>query len=195
MKIKQRQSLITFRYFLKIFLIVTFPLHIWALLMIFRDFESVSERTVLWDGIGYAGYSLIFTLVESLGIALVVWLLSLLLPRDWENQRAINIAGSLYMILAGASIVDMAFHAFSEARISRQYLHGLETYPSLTNSLIAGAILLFSALIIMLVLRSKKIEHLLTEFYDRIMLLSYLYLALDVMGIALVIVRNISAQV
>ena len=105
----QRRSRLSSKYFLRLFLIVTLPLHIWALLMIFRDFESVSERTILWDGLGYAGYSLIFSLVESLVIALVVWLLSLLLPHKWKDKRAINITGSLYMILAGASMADMAF--------------------------------------------------------------------------------------
>ena len=189
----QRRSRLSSKYFLRLFLIVTFPLHIWALLMIFRDFESVSERTILWDGFGYVGYSLIFTFVESLVIALVVWLLSLLLPRKWKDQRAINITGSLYMILAGASMADMAFHTFNEARISRQYLHGLESYPNLTYGLIAGAMLLFSVVLVMLVLRSTKVEKVLTEFYDRMMLLSTLYLGLDVVGILVVIIRNVSA--
>ena len=53
--------------------------------------------------------------------------------------------------------------------------------------------LLLSVVLVMLVLRSMKVENVLTQFYDRIMLLSYLYLGLDVVGIILVIIRNISA--
>ena len=185
-------SRVSMKYFLKTLLIVTFPLHVWALLMIFRDLEFVSERTEIWDAVGYAGYSLMFTLIESLILALVVWLLSLLLPKKWDTQRSLNIAGSIFLILAGASIVDMAFHAFADVRISRQYLHGLETYPTLTYLLIAGTVILSIVGVVWLILKSARTEQIFTEIYDRIMLLSYFYLFLDVAGIAIVILRNLS---
>ena len=185
-------SRVSMKYFLKTLLIVTFPLHVWALLMIFRDLEFVSERTEIWDAVGYAGYSLMFTLIESLILALVVWLLSLLLPKKWDTQRSLNIAGSIFLILAGASIVDMAFHAFADVRISRQYLHGLETYPTLTYFLIAGTVILSIFGVVWLILKSARTEQIFTEIYDRIMLLSYFYLFLDVAGIAIVILRNLS---
>jgi hypothetical protein len=188
------KSRLDLKSFFRLFLLAAFPIHLWSLLMIFRDVEFLSERTNMWDAVGISGYTLLIALIESLLAALILLGVISILPGKWAEGQRFSIISSLYMILAGASIVDMAFHAFSKARISQQYLHGLETYPSLTYGLIAGAVLLFCVLVTGLILRSKKVENLLTEFYDRIMLLSYLYLALDMVGIALVIVRNINAQ-
>lgn len=181
-------------YFFKTFLVVGFPLHVWALLMVFRDIEFVSERTDMWDAIGYAGYSMMFTLVESLILAVIVWGLSLLLPRKWSNQRALSVTGSAFLVVAGASIVDMAFHAFNQARISRQYLHGLENFTSLTYALIAAAVLVGIAVSVFLILKTKWGEKTFSEVFDRIILLGYFYLFLDLAGIVIVILRNVSEK-
>lgn len=189
---KSKSPRLSLAYFFQLLLIVTFPLHVWALIMVFRDIEFVSERTELWDGIGYAGYSLMFSLGESLILTLIVWLLSLLLPQKWNTQRTLSITGSLFLILAIASIVDMAFHAFDDVRISKQYLHGLATYPTLTYALIAGAVILSMAAVVWVILKSGRGEKLFAAVFDRIMLLSYFYLFLDVVGLVIVILRNVS---
>ena len=180
--------------FFSLFLIAAFPIHLWSLLMIFRDIEFVSERTEMWDAYGYAGYALMIAMFESLVIALILWAISLILPKKWARTRIFTAISSIYLILAGASIVDMAFHAFNEVRISRQYLYGLETYPTLTYALIAGSILLLSALAVGLIIKSEKFNKGLQEAFERISLLSYFYLVLDVFGIILVIIRNVSSQ-
>ena len=186
---------ISFSYFFKTFLVIGFPLHVWALLMVFRDIEFVSERTELWDAIGYAGYSLMFTLVESLILALIVWGFSLLLPRKWSNQRALSVSGGAFLVVAGASIVDMAFHAFNQARISRQYIYGLENFTTLTYVLIAAAVVIGIAVSVFLILKTKWGEKLFAEVFDRIILLGYFYLFLDLAGFVIVILRNVSEKI
>ena len=186
---------VSFSYFFKTFLVVGFPLHVWALLMVFRDLEFVAERTEMWDAVGYAGYTLLFTLAESLIFAVIVWGLSLLLPRKWSNQRALSVSGSAFLVVAGASIVDMAFHAFNEARISRQYLYGLENFTALTYALIAAAVVIGIALSVFLILKTKWGEKAFAEIFDRIILLGYFYLFLDLAGIVIVILRNVSENI
>lgn len=195
MQEKTSHPRISFSNFFKTFLIVGFPLHVWALLMVFRDIEFVAERTEMWDAIGYAGYTMMFTLAESLILAVIVWALSLLLPRNWSNQRALSISGSAFLVLAGASIVDMAFHAFNEARISRQYLYGLENFTALTYALIAAAVVVGTALSAFLILKTKWGEKAFAEIFDRIILLGYFYLFLDLAGIIIVILRNVSEAI
>jgi hypothetical protein len=195
MQEKSPHSRISFSYFFKTLLIVGFPLHVWALLMVFRDIEFVAERTEMWDAIGYAGYTMMFTLVESLILSVIVWALSLLLPRKWSHQRALSVSGSAFLVVAGASIVDMAFHAFNEARISRQYLHGLENFTSLTYALIAAAVLIGIAVSVFLILKTKWGERAFAEVFDRIILLGYFYLFLDLAGIIIVILRNVSEKI
>ncbi len=183
---------LTFAYFFKTFLVVSFPLHVWALLMIFRDLEFLTERTNRWDAIGYGGYTLLFILLESILLSAIVWGLSLLLPKAWGEKRTLSVAGSVFTILAVTSIVDMAFHAFNEVRISKQYLHGLATYPTLTYALIAAAVIIGIIMMLLLILKTKSGEKVVYEILDRIMLLGYLYLLLDAVGIVIVIIRNVS---
>jgi len=59
------------------------------------------------------------------------------------NQEFVHesIIGSIYFVLAGASIVDMTAHVFSQYRIAKLYLIGLDRYPFVTYGLILGAIL------------------------------------------------------
>jgi hypothetical protein len=191
---KQTHPRLNFRYFFNTFLICAFPLHLWALLMVFNDLEFIAERTDMWDAVGYAGYALLFVLVESLLLAAIVWGASLLLPRSWSNSRTLLVSGSVFIILAGASIVDMAFFVFPEARISRQYFYGLENFTTLTYGLIFGAVLLAAALAIFLILRTKWGEKAFREVFDRMMLLSYFYLVLDAAGIVIVLLRNLSEK-
>ena len=184
-------SRFTFSYFWKIFLLVAFPIHVWDLLLILKDFQFVTERTEMWDGFGYAGYALLLALIESAIFAVIVWALSLLLPRKWSQIRSFTVIGSIYLVLGGASMVDQAANAFNEVRISRMYLYGLENFPTQTYALIAGAIVLAWAALLLLILKTKKGEGILNDLYERFILLSYLYLLLDIAGIVLVVIRNI----
>lgn len=192
MKPTQTFNRLTFSHFFKIFLIVAFPVHVWSLLMIFKDAEFVTERTVAWDTVGYAGYSLIFALLESLALAILFWALSLLLPKTWTEKRNLSLVGSLVMILSLASMLEQAAHAWNEPRLSRMFLHGLEKYPNQTYALIAGAILVAVVISIMAILRSEKFTNALAELFDRLSMLSYLYLFLDFAGIVIVLIRNFS---
>ncbi|MBN2045031.1 MAG: hypothetical protein JW757_08435 [Anaerolineales bacterium] len=191
---KIKNSRLSFGYWFKLFLIVAFPLHVWGLLMIFRDIEFITERTNLWDAFGYSGYSLLFILVESILLSVIVWALSLLLPKGWGESRMLAVTGSLFSILAGASIVDMAFHAFSEVRISKQYLYGLKNFTATTYALISAAVIAAMVISLLLILKTNKGEKVFTEIFERVSMLGYLYLFLDAAGIAIVILRNLSEK-
>ena len=160
--------------------------------MIFNDLEFVAERTNMRDSIGYAGYSLMFALAESVLFAIILWAVSQVLPKRWPKSRSLSVIGSIYLILAGASIVDMAGYAFNDARISKQYLYGLENFTVLTYALITGAILIALATSLLLILKTKRGEKIFAEIFERLMLLSGFYLVLDAVGIIIVIFRNVS---
>jgi hypothetical protein len=182
----------TFGFFFKFFLIGAFPTHVWTSLMVFNDLEFLSERTTMWDAVGYAGYSYLIALTESVLVALILWGVSFLLPKNWGQRRVLSIIGSIYFVLAGASIVDMAAHIFAQYRIAKSYLIRLDRYPFVTYGLIVGAILIGIILALVIILKSKKGEKIVSEVFDRIMLLSYFYLLLDFAGIVIVILRNVS---
>ena len=187
---KAKLNRLSFGYFWNVFLLAAFPIHVWNLLMIFKDLEFVTERSDSWGAIGYAGYSLMVALAESLMAAVLLWAISLLLPRKWTQQRTLASLFSVYFVLAGASAVDMAANAFNEYRISKQYLYGLEHFTTLTYALIAGAMLLVIAALLLVIFKTKKGESGIAEFFSRLTMLSYLYLVLDAAGIVIVIIRN-----
>ena len=54
-----------------LFLICAFPLHVWTIILAFRDFSWVTERTNSWDALGVVSYGLIFALIESVAVFLV----------------------------------------------------------------------------------------------------------------------------
>jgi len=182
----------SFKFFFSIFLVSLFPLHFWATIMIFRDLEFVSERTDMWAAIGYGGYSLLFALLESIAVAIVLWGASFLLPRKWGRTQTLSIIGSFFIILAGASIVDMAAHAFNDIRVSKQYLYGLEHFTSLTYALIFAAVLIALVASLLLILKTQKGKKIFADIFERIMLLSYFYLVIDLAGIVVVVIRNLT---
>lgn len=190
-KIRSLKDKLSFRFYFKVLLISVFPTHFWALLMVFNDFEFVSERTNTWDAVGYAGYSLLFALAESLIFSLVIWMISLAFPQKWGERRTITVLGSIYLVLATTSIVDMLANLYNQFRISKQYLYGLENFTALTYALIIGAILITLTILLLLILKTKKGEGILTDIFERIMLLGYFYLFLDAAGLVIIIIRNV----
>lgn len=189
-----RKTRLTFQYFFKTFLIVTFPLHVWGLLRIFWNLETISKRSNLWDGFGFIGYSLFFILLESIALTLIFWGVSLLLPKTWGEKRTLTLTGSVFTILVTASVLDMVFHENFRVFLSRKYLQGLKYAPTMTKFLIFENILIAVVLIVLLILKSKSAEKILSEIFERFTLLSYLYLFLDVAGIVIVIIRNLSSS-
>jgi hypothetical protein len=88
----------------------------------------------------------------------------------------------------------MAFHENFRVFLSRKYLQGLKYAPTMTKFLIFENILIAVVLIVLLILKSKSAEKILSEIFERFTLLSYLYLFLDVAGIVIVIIRNLSSS-
>ena len=71
------------------------------------------------------------------------------------------------------------------------FLNGLKFCPNITFALIGGAILVGIVVSLFLIFKYKKVENFAYELFDRIATVSYLYLLLDLIGIGIVIYRNI----
>lgn len=182
----------TFSFFAKIFLIAMIPIHLWGTLMIFNDLSFVAERTTYWDALGYSGYGFGFSLVESLIAAFFLWLISLGLPAKWTETRVYSILGISFYALAGASIVDMVAHLYPEPLLAQKYLIKSEIDPFFTFVVISGTILIVILASVLLTLKVEKIEKVVTNLFDRVMVLGFFYLVIDTLGIILVILRNLN---
>lgn len=181
-----------------LFLVVAFPIHAWSIFMVLQDFQWVMERTVsVWDGIGYASYSLTFALFESIIIFLILWLLSFLLPAHWKSNK--TVAGmSIVMISVSIwAILNQLFFFYyntSFVRYIPQVFIGLD-HPIRWFYLIAGLVflLVLGSIIVPLffINRNKKFTDAVLSVIDRLIILSGLYILFDIAGIIVIIIRNL----
>jgi hypothetical protein len=156
-----------------------FPIHIWALLSGFFQLSVWLVRFDTWDLVGVFSYLLLGALIETLILVAGLILLAWLLPGSWLRQRFALRAGSLGLLLP----IWSAFLISDLVRLGWPP-GALEVTLLLLFALsIGGSLWLFS--------RSDKAARLFLAFGERLLLLSLLYLALDIAGVFVVLVRNL----
>src|SRR5574342_450210 len=92
-----------------LFLVCAFPLHVWTIILAFRDFSWVSERTNSWDAIGVVSYGLIFAFIESVVIFLAAILLGFLVSKKWNEDRRLALVGVLVFVTSLWAILSYLF--------------------------------------------------------------------------------------
>ena len=176
-----------------LFLVVAFPIHIWAFLMFFLDYAWIASRSNAWDALGVGAYGLFFALLESVVIFLCAILASFLLPGRWPESKRIALVGWLVWVTAFWGILGQ-LHFLVDPPV-----------PGLIYSLLSGqahpfrivfVLWLIAALATILlpvygVLRSDKFIQITGSIFERVSILMMLYLVLDIAGLVLIIVRNI----
>lgn len=189
-KFYSKQGLLT------LFLMCAFPLHLWTIILVMRDFSWVIARTKLWDGFGVASYGLLLAFIESLVLFLVAALLGLLISRKWNEEQRVTllsllslvtafwaIVGQLYF-LAGASIPQFAIRFLAQS-----------AHPVRVMYILLALLITLTALFpTYLVLKSNKGFQAILGLIDRLSLLTMFYLLLDVAGLIIVIIRNLWTQ-
>lgn len=176
-----------------LFLICAFPLHIWTIILAFRDFSWVSERTNSWDAVGVLSYGLIFAFIESVAVFLVTLLLGFLISKKWSEDRRNALLGNLVLITCLWAMVDYLYFIL-EMSVSGQTIDFL---VNLNHPLrfIYGISLVLAAITVTLptyfILRSDKFLGFIKSLFERLSLLAQIYLFFDFIGLVIVIIRNV----
>lgn len=187
---------ITRKELFKLFLIIAFPIHTWSIILAFNNVAWIAERTIVWDAIGFSAYALAFALFESILIFILVLPIYLLLrmKRDIDTTQAI--IGSVYLLISIWEIIN---------RINISNSHILETTILQIGSylkiryrykivililIIAGSITVSIGLTPFLISKYDKMKKISIAVFQRIELMSYIYLTLDLSGILIIIYRN-----
>ena len=176
-----------------LFLTCAFPLHLWTLILAFRDISWVTERTNAWDAVGVASYGMVFAFVESLLVFVVVALLGLLLPKHWESNRRLAFLSLLFLITAIWAIISQLLFIWN-IDLPPQAMLFLARSGHPLRWLYGGSYIVVFLTVLLPVysfLRSNKLSLLILEFNDRISLLTMFYLLFDLVGLIIVIIRNI----
>ncbi len=178
---------------LEFFLLIAFPIHFWAWIIWFQEFETLAQRTNVSDAIGAGSYFMVYAFYESAVIFAVLSLLMLLLPRNLKKQTVFVIIGSLYLIISGWFILeqvrflaiipdDVWFFKRVQNLRSIQTKAGLVTAATFTLTLILPPFLL---------IRNSNLQEKVYDFLSRLTTLSILYLIVDLAAVIVIIIRNI----
>ncbi|HVN15825.1 MAG TPA: hypothetical protein VMT73_08805 [Anaerolineales bacterium] len=177
-----------------LFLICAFPLHLWTLLLAFRDLSWLTDRTNAWDAIGVASYGMVFAFIESLIIFLFFALLGFLIAKQWEQNQRISLLSALVLILSLWAIIGQLYFllgiSFPDSWVA---LFAQSSHPLRVLYIVAALIVALTLLIpAWFILRSDKALHFMQGLSERLSLLTMVYLFFDVVGLVIVIIRNIA---
>jgi hypothetical protein len=176
-----------------LFLTCAFPLHFWTLILVFRDISWLAERTNAWDAIGVASYGMIFAFIESVVIFLVVALLGLLTPTQWETDRRTAFLSLLILITAIWGMIGQLLFLWNIFLPPQaiQFLRG-SSHPLRIIYMVSLLIVTPTVLLpIYAFFRSNKAVRFMQNLIERLSLLTMFYLFFDLLALMIVIIRNI----
>lgn len=176
-----------------LFLMCAFPLHAWTLILAFRDLSWVTERTNAWDAVGVMAYGLLFALIESTVIFLVATGLGFLVSAQWDKDRRVVLLAVLVLIASMWAIAGQLFFLLNVPLPGQliQFLvhsgHPLRVLYVLVLTVVTPTVLIPA----LLVLRSRVFFQFFQGVIDRVSVLTMFYLFFDIVGLVIVLVRNL----
>lgn len=176
-----------------LFLMCAFPLHAWTLILAFRDISWLIERTNAWDAVGVTAYGLLFALVESVAIFLVATVLGFLVSVQWDKDRRVALLTVLVLIASLWAMVDQLFFLLNVS-LPGQMIHFLvqTDHPLRVLYTVVLAMVISTVLIpAILVLQSRRFFQFVQGLIERLSMLTMFYLLFDIVGLVIVIVRNL----
>jgi hypothetical protein len=154
----------------------------------------VIERTNVWDAIGVASYGMMFALAESIVIFIVMTLVGIFTPRHWDIDRRIAFLSLLVIIIGIWGIFGQARYVWNwslPAPLS-EFLARSNHPVRYLYAMYLAAIVPTVLLPVYLFLKSKKTTQWMKELMERLSTLTVFYLVFDMIGMIIVIVRNLS---
>lgn len=177
-----------------LFLMCVFPQHLWTLIFAFRDISWLIARTNIWDAVGNTSYGMVYAFFESLFIFCVLALIGLITPSRWEVNRRVGFLTLLLFILSIWGMVSQLLYVWN----IWLPLHLMQFIANTGRPLVMLYVLSLAIVVPTVVLpvyafvRREKTLSSLLDFMDRLTTLSMLYLFFDVIGLIIVVIRNIS---
>jgi hypothetical protein len=181
---------------INLFLVIAFPIHAWSILLVLNDAKWVAERTNSWDVIGYGSYALVVAFVESVFVFLIALLLSVITPKNWKGIKIFAVLGYLSLISATWTILNQAFYFIPEDKINYMYAYFYyhPDFKPLAYLLVVGvkgAVIASVLIPVLLIARNEKVLKAITNFFERLTVLSSFYIFLDILGLIIIVYRNI----
>ena len=153
----------------------------------------MAERTDMWDAIGVASYGLVLAFIESVIFFAAITLLGLLVPTTWQENRRVALLSVLALLTTLWAIDGQAYFIWG-SYLPEQVLRYIATSEHPLRLLYAAILAMVVPTILIpvyLVLNSDRFLNLVQGLIERISLLTVFYLFFDLLGLIVIIVRNI----
>ena len=176
-----------------LFLSTAFPIHLWTIILVLRDFSWVAERTNAWDAVGVAAYGMIFAFIETIFVFAIIVLVGFFLPKQWEENKRIAFLSMIVFLVALWAIIGQLYFMLNIDLPSGLMMFLVRSGHPL-RWIYAGLFVLVSLTVIVPVyffIRSEKMYRSIFNFIDRLAVLSAMYLVFDGISLVVILVRNL----
>lgn len=176
-----------------LFLSTAFPIHLWTIILVLRDFSWVAERTNAWDAVGVAAYGMIFAFIETIFVFAIIVLVGFFLPKQWEENKRIAFLSMIVFLVALWAIIGQLYFMLNIDLPSGLMMFLVRSGHPL-RWIYAGLFVLVSLTVIVPVyffIRSEKMYRSIFNFIDRLAVLSAIYLVFDGISLVVILVRNL----
>jgi len=162
-------------------------------MLAFRDISWLAERTNAWDALGVVSYGMIFALAESLVVFCVLALLGFLTPRQWEIDRRIAFLGLFILITSIWGMIGQLLF-LGNIFLPAQAIQLLRSSSHPLRILYAACLIVVTPTVLLPVyafIRSNRAVMFMQNLMERLALLTTFYLFFDLLGLFVVVIRNI----
>jgi hypothetical protein len=163
-----------------VFLICVFPTHVWSIIGFLRELPSYLLRLNTWEIVSIFSYAQVIILLDSLLLAIVVSILTILLPVSWIRNRFTHQA-TLIALLISSWVVILHYQDLFLGKLPLNE----SRFPLVWSLSLIGALVALSVLLY----KSNFFETILTKLIDNIKILSGLYLFLDLGCLVVLVIR------
>jgi len=176
-----------------LFLMASLPTHVWTIILVLQDYAWITERNNSWDAIGVGAYGLLIAFVEGLFAFGVLMLLSILVPKLWNEDQRVALLSTLVVLVGIWGIINQLYFLSDgvlPASLSQFLIitsRPLRVIYAISFFLVATT----SILPAYFILTSDKVLKICLNIIERLSLLMTLYLILDIGGLVIVLFRNI----
>lgn len=162
-----------------------FLIHFWALLNYLREVPGYMNRLTTGEMMAVLAYVLAFSLLETIAVVLIVTILGAITPRRFLLDRFVP-QGIILVYVPGLWVIPIHYQERLKSLIDPTSLF-------YTVAIIAWLLTFLIALVdfSLVFRRYPRFEAGLRTFADKMGVLAGLYLALDVIAIAAILVRNL----
>ena len=169
------------REYFGLFLLCLLPINLWEILVFFYRASSMTLIMNAWEIAGVVAYLLAFALVEALALFCLLFILSLLLPEGVFETGLLSM-GAIVIVLA--SIAGSLIHLHDSWDIAFISFDRWVIVAVLLALTLAGGCIFWMR-------RNERLAKGIRTIADRLEVLAGFYLALDLLGVCVVLIRNL----